>query len=319
MLGETPWSGCRYHSDRTPAVCSGSLGDNLKSPQFAYVAPTSVEEALAQLAEHGDDAKLLAGGQSLVPLLALRLAAPSALIDLSGVPALDYIRRENDHIAIGAMTRERAVERSEVVRDHVPLLSVAMPLIGHLAIRNRGTVGGSAAHADPSAEIPAVAIALDADVVVSSSARGQRTITSDDFFQGFFSTSLEPDEALIELRFPVAQPGTGVAFEEATRRHGDFAMVGAAAAVRTEDAHIVDARIVVIGVSDTPLRRRDAELALAGGEPTTAAFEAAAALAADSLDPPSDLHGTSAYRRHLVRVLVRRALEGAARQSEEGR
>jgi|HubBroStandDraft_1064217.scaffolds.fasta_scaffold120399_2 carbon-monoxide dehydrogenase medium subunit len=304
---------------RTATVRSRSLGDQLKSPRFDYVAPTSVEEALTQLAEHGDDAKLLAGGQSLVPLLALRLSAPSALIDLSGVPSLDYIRRENDHVAIGAMTRERTVERSEVVRDLVPLLSVAMPLIGHLAIRNRGTVGGSAAHADPSAEIPAVAIALDADVVVSSSARGERTVTSHDFFQGFFSTSLEPDEALIELRFPVSPPGTGVAFEEATRRHGDFAMVGAAAAVRTENARIVDARIVVIGVSDTPLRRREAEATLAGAEPTTAAFEEAGVLAADSLSPPSDLHGTSAYRTHLVRVLVRRALERAARQSQEGR
>jgi aerobic carbon-monoxide dehydrogenase medium subunit len=310
---------CRYHSDRPPAVRSKSLGDPLKSPQFVYVAPTSVDEALTQLAEHGDDAKLLAGGQSLVPLLALRLASPSALIDLGGVPELDYIRRENGHVAIGAMTRERAVERSDVVRELVPLLSVAMPLIGHLAIRNRGTVGGSAAHADPSAEVPAVAIALDADVVVASSARGERTVTSDDFFQGFFSTSLEPDEALIELRFPVAQPGTGVAFEEATRRHGDFAMVGAAAAVRTEGARITEARIVVIGVSDTPLRRREAEQALAGAEPTNAAFEEAGALAADSLSPPSDLHGTSAYRRHLVGVLVRRALERAARQSQEGR
>jgi len=294
------------------------LGDQLKSPRFTYVAPTSVEEALTALAEHGDDAKLLAGGQSLVPLLALRLASPSALIDLSGVPGLDYIRREDGHIAIGAMTRERAVERSDVVRELVPLLSVAMPLIGHLAIRNRGTVGGSAAHADPSAEIPAVAIALDAEVVVSSSARGERTITSDDFFQGFFTTSLEPDEALLELRFPVVRPGTGVAFEEATRRHGDFAMVGAAAAVRTENAHIVEARIVVIGVSDTPARRHEAELALAGAGLTGGSFEEAAALAADSLTPPSDLHGTSAYRKHLVRVLVRRALESAARHSQEG-
>jgi carbon-monoxide dehydrogenase medium subunit len=302
----------------TPTVHSRSSGDQLKSPPFAYVAPTSVEEALTLLAEHGDEAKLLAGGQSLVPLLALRLASPSALIDLSGVPELDYVRRENDHIAIGAMTRERAVERSEVVREFVPLLSVAMPLIGHLAIRNRGTVGGSAAHADPSAEIPAVAIACDAEVVVRSSARGERTITSDDFFQGFFSTALEPDEALIELRFPVVGPGTGVAFEEATRRHGDFAMVGAAAAVRTEGAHIVEARIVVIGVSDKPVRRREAEQALAGAEPTRAAFEEAAALAADSLTPPSDLHGTSTYRRHLVRVLVRRALESAVQHSQEG-
>jgi carbon-monoxide dehydrogenase medium subunit len=278
-----------------------------------------LEEALTLLAEYGDDATLLAGGQSLVPLLALRLAYPSALIDLSAVDGLDYIRRDNAHVAIGAMTRERAAERSDVVRESVPLLAAAMPLIGHIAIRNRGTIGGSAAHSDPSAEIPAVAVALDAEMVARSSARGQRTISAADFFQGFFTTSLEADEALVELRFPVAQPGTGVAFEEATRRHGDFAMVGAAAAVRTDGGRIADGRVVLIGVSDTPVRHAEAEAVLTGAEPTTEAFEASGALAADSVTPPSDLHGTSAYRKQLVRVLVRRALAKAAQRSLEAR
>lgn len=269
------------------------------------------------LAEHGDEAKLLAGGQSLVPLLALRLSSPSVLIDLSRVPGLDYIKRENGHVAIGAMTRERTVERSDLVRSAVPLLFEAMPLIGHLAIRNRGTVGGSTAHADPSAEIPAVAMALDANVVVTSSARGERTIPAPEFFQGFFTTALEPDEALVEVQFPVASPGTGVAFEEATRRHGDFAMVGAAAAVRTEDGRIVDAKVVTIGTSDTPVRSTDAEQELLGAAATSAAFERAGALTADAADPPSDLHGSSGYRKHLVGVLVRRALEKSAKQSQE--
>ena len=301
-----------YYDQNEP---NSSLGnDQLKPPPFAYFAPTSLDEALSLLAEHGGDAKLLAGGQSLVPLLALRLASPSALIDLSGVPGLDYIQKDNGHVAIGAMTRERTVERSDVVRSSVPLLFDSVPLIGHLAIRNRGTVGGSAAHADPSAEIPAVAIALGAEVVVRSSARGERVIPADDFFQGFFSTALESDEALIELRFPVAQPGTGVAFEEATRRHGDFAMVGAATSVCIEEGHITDARIVAIGVADKPIRCREAEEPLIGLEPSRAAFEEAGAIAAGSVTPPSDLHGTSAYRTHLVRVLVRRALERSIRE-----
>jgi carbon-monoxide dehydrogenase medium subunit len=260
---------------------------------------------------------LLAGGQSLVPLLALRLASPEVLIDLSGVPGLDYIRSEDGHIAIGAMTRERTVERSDLIRSSVPLLFEAMPLIGHLAIRNRGTVGGSTAHADPSAEIPAVAMALDARIVVMSSARGKRTIPASEFFQGFFSTALEPDEALIEVQFPVSEPGTGVAFEEATRRHGDFAMVGAAAALRADSGRVVDVRIVTIGVSDTPIRSREAEQGLIGAELTTAAFEQAGSLVASAADPPSDLHGTTSYRRHLIRVLVRRALEQSAKRSQE--
>jgi carbon-monoxide dehydrogenase medium subunit len=210
------------------------------------------------------------------------------------------------------MVRERAAERSAVVAERVPLLAAALPLVGHPAIRNRGTVGGSVAHADPAAELPAVALALDAEVVVRSAARGERTITAADFFQGFLTTALEPDEVLVAIRFPAAGPGTGVAFEEAARRHGDFAMVGAATAVRVSDGRIADCRIALIGVADTPLRRNAAEAALAGAEVGSAPWEAVAASVADDLSPSSDLHGTSAYRRHLARVLVRRALEKAA-------
>jgi CO/xanthine dehydrogenase FAD-binding subunit len=308
------WGAHHYDARGSDAPAGGR---QLKPSPFAYFGPTSVDEVLTLLGEHGDDAKLLAGGQSLVPLLALRLASPEVLIDLSGVPGLDYIRSEDGYIAIGAMTRERTVERSDLIRSSLPLLFEAMPLIGHLAIRNRGTVGGSTAHADPSAEIPAVAIALDARIVVTSSARGARTIPASEFFQGFFSTALEPDEALIEIQFPVTEPGTGVAFEEATRRHGDFAMVGAAAALRADSGRVVDVRIVTIGVSDTPIRSREAEQGLIGAELTTAAFEQAGSLVASAADPPSDLHGTTSYRRHLIRVLVRRALEQSAKRSQE--
>jgi len=289
----------------------------LKPPPFAYAAPSSIDEALSLLAEYGEDAKLLAGGQSLVPLLALRLARPSALIDLGGVSGLSHIRREDGYVAVGAMARERQAERSQLVRSAVPLLAEAMPLIGHIAIRNRGTIGGSTAHADPSAEIPAVAVTLDAQLVARSSSRGERTIAAVDFFRGFFTTVLEPDEALIELRFPAAGPRTGVAFAEAARRHGDFAMVGAAATLRLEDGLITWARLTLIGVASTPLRRHDAEDVLIGAAPVAATFQASAALAAESLEPHSDLHGTSAYRTHLARVLARRALETAARRAEE--
>jgi carbon-monoxide dehydrogenase medium subunit len=287
-------------------------GGPLKPPPFSYVAPSSLDGALTSLADAGEDAKLLAGGQSLVPLLALRLARPSVLVDLGRVTGLDEITEHNGSVTIGAMVRERAAERSALIAEKVPLLAVALPLIGHPAIRNRGTVGGSIAHADPSAEIPAVAVALDAEMVVRSVARGERVIPAADFFQGFFTTALEPDEALVAVRFPAATEGNGVAFEEAARRHGDFAMVGAAAVVTARDGRITDARITVLGVAEVPLRRREAEQALVGAEVGSAPFDDAAATAAEGLTPATDMHGSGAYRTHLARVLTRRALERAA-------
>ena len=271
-----------------------------------------MEDALRSLAEAGEDAKILAGGQSLMPLLSLRLARPSVLVDLGRVQGLDQVIERNGTVSIGAMARERAVERSAVVSEKVPLLSAALPLIGHPAIRNRGTVGGSVAHADPAAEIPAVALALEAEMVIRSAARGERRVPATDFFQGFFTTALEPDEALVAICFPVASPGSGVAFVEAARRHGDFAMVGTAVVVNTGDGRITGARIALIGVADTPLRRPEAERALLGAEIGSAPFDEAAAAAVEGLAPASDIHGTSAYRTHLARVLTRRALEQAA-------
>jgi CO/xanthine dehydrogenase FAD-binding subunit len=247
-----------------------------------------------------------------MPLLSLRLARPSVLVDLGRVDGLDQISQQNGMVTIGTMVRERAIERSAVIAEQVPLLAAALPLIGHPAIRNRGTVGGSIAHADPSAEIPAVALALEAVMVVRSAARGERRVPAADFFQGYFTTALEADEVLVAICFPVAATGSGVAFVEAARRHGDFAMVGAAAAVSAEGGRIKDARIVLIGVADTPLRRSEAEQALVGAEVGSEPFEQAAAAAGQGLTPPSDLHGTSAYRTHLARVLTRRALERAA-------
>jgi carbon-monoxide dehydrogenase medium subunit len=285
----------------------------VKLPPFEYYAPDSLDEALALLAEHGPEAKVIAGGQSLVPLLALRMARPSALVDLRRVPGLDGIEQVGDRLAVGAMTREHVAETSAAVRSQVPLLAHAMPLIGHPAIRSRGTIGGTLAHADPSAETPAVALALDAVIVARSRALGERSIPAADFFAGFLTTALREDEVVTQVRFPVAEPGTGACFDEVARRHGDFAIAGVATQVRVAaDGRIAQARIACIGVADTPLRRPDAEAAIRDAIPGAAAFDAAADIAAEGLAPPADLHGTSAYRTHLVRVLVRRSLETAA-------
>ena len=280
----------------------------MKPPPFVYVAPTSLDEAVTALAEHGEDAKVLAGGQSLIPLLSLRLARPTALVDLNGVGELASID-VNGMTAIGAMTRHRAVERSADIARQVPLLAAAIPFIGHSAIRTRGTIGGSLAHADPAAELPAVALALDATFEARST-RGTRTISAADFFVGYFTTALEPDEILTRVTFPDAAPGTGVSVQEMARRHGDFAMVAAAASVAPGG----EARIVLINVSDRPVRAHEAEAAMKAG----AAIDEAAAIAARDLEPTADLHASAAYRRSVARVLVRRALTEATDRAKDG-
>jgi carbon-monoxide dehydrogenase medium subunit len=273
----------------------------VKPPPFAYFAPTSVQEATELLAEHGDDAKVLAGGQSLIPLLSLRLARPTVLVDLNGIDELSFIDA-NGSTTIGAMTRHRTVERSEVIARTVPLLAAAVPYIGHAAIRTRGTVGGSLSHADPAAELPAVALALDATFVARSAKGGEREIAAADFFAGYFTTALEPDEVLTSIRFPNAAPGTGVSVQEMARRHGDFAMVAAAVSVAPGDA-----RIALINVGDRPVRAAEAEAALNGG----ASVDDVVALATRDLSPVSDLHATAGYRRSVAAVMLRRALTDA--------
>ena len=279
----------------------------MKPPPFVYVAPTSLDEAVTALAEHGEDAKVLAGGQSLLPLMSLRLARPTALIDLNGVAELSSIA-VNGMTAIGAMTRHRAVERSADVAKQVPLLAAAVPYIGHVAIRTRGTIGGSLAHADPAAELPAIALALDATFEATST-RGTRTISAADFFVGYFTTALEADEILTKVTFPNAAPGTGVSVQEMARRHGDFAMVAAAASVAPGG----DVRIALINVSDRPVRAVEAEAAMRQGAP----IDEVAALAARDLDPTADLHASAAYRRSVAQVLVRRALTEAAARAKD--
>jgi carbon-monoxide dehydrogenase medium subunit len=282
----------------------------MKLPAVEYEAPTTVAEAVGLLAEHQDEASVLAGGQSLIPLLALRLARPAVLVDINGVTELSGISRVNGSLAVGAMTREYVAEESAALAEAVPLLAVALPLIGHEAIRSRGTIGGSLAHADPAAELPAVALALDAQFVLRGRARG-RVIPAADWFQGYLATARNPDELLTEVRFPVAAPGTGVAFEEVARRHGDFAIVGLAAQLTMKDGVISDARLAFSGVADVPVRASAAEDLLTGEHPSDELFAEAARLAADGIDPPADLHGSAEYRKKVAGTLVRRGLKAA--------
>jgi aerobic carbon-monoxide dehydrogenase medium subunit len=283
----------------------------MKLPDFKYEAPVTVAEATVLLAEHQDEASLLAGGQSLIPLLALRLAHPAVVIDINGVDELSGVSVAGGWVAIGALTREYMAEESVTVAETVPLLTAALPLIGHEAIRSRGTLGGSLAHADPAAELPAVARALDAEFVVRSES-GERVIPAAEWFEGYLTTSRRPDEILVEVRFPVAEPGTGVAFQEVARRHGDFAMVGLAASLTLAGGTITDARLAFSGVADVPVRAAEAESLLVGQPPSAELFAEAARQAAAALDPPADLHGSSDYRKKVAAALVRRALRAAA-------
>jgi carbon-monoxide dehydrogenase medium subunit len=280
----------------------------VKPAPFSYAAPETLEEAVALKASEGDEALALAGGQSLVPLLALRLASPALLVDLNRIDRLASIRRDDRHLALGAMTRHRDVEASSDLGGASAILADAVPAIGHRAIRNRGTVGGSIAHADPSAEWPALALALDATIEVLGPGGG-RSIGAEEFFVAPFTTALGPDELVIETRFSLPGPGSGSAFVEHARRHGDFALVGAATVVHASaDGTVAAARIALIGVGGTPIRVREAERALEGGPLGDADLEAASAAARAAVDPPSSVHASSAYRRHLVGVLVARGL-----------
>jgi aerobic carbon-monoxide dehydrogenase medium subunit len=288
----------------------------MKLPPVDYEAPATVSEAVALLAEHGDEASVLAGGQSLIPLLALRLAHPAVLIDINGIGELSGVSATDGHVAMGAMTREYVAEESQTVADALPLLAAALPLIGHEAIRSRGTVGGSLAHADPAAELPAVARALDAEFVVRG-ASGERVVPAAEWFEGYLMTSRRPDELLLEVRFPAARPGTGVSFQEVARRHGDFAIVGLATSLTLSGGAISDARLAFTGVSDVPVRAVDAEDLLVGERPSTELFDEAARLATGDLDPPADLHGSSDYRKRVAAALVRRGLREAAGNAHE--
>ena len=286
----------------------------MKPPRFTYHDPRTLPEALDLLRQLGADAKLLAGGQSLIPLLNMRMAQPKHLVDLNRIPELAYIAERDGGIAIGAMTRHRAVERSALVRERCPLLAEAIGYIGHLAIRARGTVGGSVAHADPAAELPAVLAALDGQVTLRGPS-GTRVVRSDEFFVTYLTTSAGPDELLSEVLFPAAPPRSGQAWLELAQRHGDYALAGVGASITlVGDGTIGDARLALIGVGPTPLRARTAEDGLRGERPGPAPFREAARRVAREVEPESDIHTSAEYRRHLAGLLTRQALERAARR-----
>lgn len=298
----------------------------MKAAPFAYVRPGTLEDTVAELARDG--AKVLAGGQSLVPVLAMRLGRPTQLVDINAVPELNQLTRDDGAVRIGATVRQRRVQRDELSAA-VPLLRLALPWIGHREIRSRGTVCGSIAHADPSAELPAVASCLDATMVLTS-AGGRREVPARDFFTGALSTALQPDELLTEIRFPVTQPGEGFGFGEFARRHGDFALAGVAARVRTDHNSPV-ARITCFGISDVPVtadvsEQLRAALEHTGTAPARADLQRALAahaegVAHDVVDTGGDAHASPAYRRRLIAALLAREVGRAythAIQSSEG-
>jgi CO/xanthine dehydrogenase FAD-binding subunit len=284
----------------------------VKPPPFDYEAPRELDAALEVLERRGADGKVLAGGQSLVPLLNFRLARPDVLIDINEVQELSYLRREDGRLRIGSLTRDAQAERSPLVREHWPLLADALRWVAHPQIRNRGTVGGSVAHADPAAELPVVFSALDARYHARST-RGARTLTSEEMFRGQLETALEPDELLCEIEVPAMAPGAGWAFTEFARRHGDFALGGAAVVVETaEDGACRRAAICLLGAGATPVRPRPAEEALAGQPVSEEVVRGAAAEAVRDIRPTGDIHGGSEYRKDLIETLVARALTAAA-------
>lgn len=287
----------------------------MKPPRFDYLAPRTLDEALAHLHHHGDQAKILAGGQSLIPMLNFRLAHPGVVVDVNRLIELAYVRQHDGGVAVGALTRQHAVERSELIRARVPVVAEACRFIGHAPIRHRGTFGGNLAHADPASELPAVMVALEAELAVASRT-GSRAVPAGQFFTGPLTTALRPDEMLMEIRIPAPPPRTGGAFVEMARRAGDFALVGVAALVTLDGAGTCErVRIALCGVGPTPIRARAAEDALTGQAPTATALAAAADRAAAATSPPSDVHGSAEFRKKLARHFARQALAAAIQRS----
>ena len=284
----------------------------MKPAPFAYHAPSSIDEALALLHEHGYDAKPLAGGQSLIPAMNFRLATPSVLVDLNRIAGLSSVRRDGASLQIGAMTRHRTLERSLDVAQAAPLVRAAMPFVAHAAIRTRGTLGGSLAHADPAAELPAVMLALNATFTLASRA-GSRNVPAAAFFAGLFATALEPGELLVGITVPARADRSAAAFDEVSRRHGDFALAGAAAYIEVgPDGRCDVARVGLLSLADKPVLAAEVARLLVGTRPSKEGIrEAAEASARTDIDPTSDIHASSRYRRQLAAVLIRRVLERA--------
>jgi carbon-monoxide dehydrogenase medium subunit len=286
----------------------------MKPAAFDYVVAESIDAAVAALAAADGEAKILAGGQSLVPMLNFRLLRPSILVDINRIAVLAFIEDGADAIVIGALTRHHRLETSPVIARHLPVVTEAMRHVAHLAIRNRGTIGGSLSHADPAAELPMLALLLDATLHVVSHA-GPRTIAARDFFLGPLTVDLAPDEMVTRIVLPKLSPATGWGFAEVARRSGDFALAAVAVTLRLRDGVIGEVRIAMTGIDDTAKRASEAEALLAGRTLTPELSETAVAAARAGVNPPTDLHASSDYRRHLVGVLVGRALADAWRRA----
>ncbi len=283
----------------------------MKPPPFDYHDPNTLDDALALLAQHGDDCKVIAGGQSLVPMMNLRVVRPDVLVDINGLPDLDYIRVDGGQVRIGALTRHATLMESNEIAEACPLMAEAYQLVAHGPIRNRGTLAGNLCHADPASEMPAVALATEAEITLRST-RGERTVAAADFFTGALETVVAADELVVEVCVPVAPAGQGWSFQEVSGRKGDFAYVAVGATLLVEGGACQDARIVCAGVGDHAFRAREAEAALTGQAPDDAQFVAAAEIASNAVEPNVDYHADAAYRRDLVKALTRRVLAQAA-------
>lgn len=290
----------------------------MKPPKFSYLKPTNLPQALEWLADYGDDAKILSGGQSLIPLLNMRLSTPKYIIDLSRVQEVKGITEEEDTIVIGGMTRHVEVENSQLIKEKCPLLTEGIRWVGHSQIRNRGTVGGSIAHADPSAELPCMLSALRGEIVIVSQEE-ELILSPEEFFLSYLLTTLEPNQLIKEIRFPKMNKGAGYAFEEVARRHGDFALCEVAAVIELDiDGSIKDTKIALGGANSVPFVPEETEEFLIGKEPTESIIKEAAILQLDELDPEGDIHGSKEYRRQLSGVLLERALNKAVNRAREG-
>jgi CO/xanthine dehydrogenase FAD-binding subunit len=288
----------------------------MKPPPFEYRRPESVEEALSVLAEAGDDAKVLAGGQSLIPLLAFRMVRPEMLVDISRLSELDHVTLEDGLLSVGATTTHRRIELTDALATRCPAILEAVRNIGHIAIRNRGTVGGSMAHADPAAEWPVLALVLDTEFQVQS-AKESRLVPAANMFVSYMQTGLRPDEILTGMRFKLPTEKAGSAFVEVARRHGDFAMGGAAAVLALEQGKVVHARVGVMSAALTPVRSEESERLLMGEEPTDELLAEAAERVSGAVDPLDDVHAPADYKRHLAKVTTRRALISARDRAKE--
>jgi CO/xanthine dehydrogenase FAD-binding subunit len=290
----------------------------MKPAPFEYLAPDSLSAVVEIMSENGEDAKLLAGGQSLIPAMNFRLVQPMLMVDLNKVSELDYIRTdENGELHIGAMTRQRTLEMDPVIAHQAPLIAETMPHVAHLQIRNRGTIGGSLVHDDPAAELPVILVALDGRMLVRSQS-GDRWVNAMRFFQGLFTTDVKPEEVLVEIAIPPMAPNTGWSFLEFARRKGDYALLGVAALMTLDsNGHCIQSRLVYLNAGDTPCLAQEAAEVLLNEKPSSTLYKEAAELADAAIQPTGNIHASVLYLRHLSRVLTIRALEQATTRARQ--